>query len=315
MNLLAAPLARRKPGMTTFRYVSIRLEILFWNLAIDLLTESPVFQELATWAYYRGLPLWRRFCQRAFTPRARAWGLAATVALVLATAGAGLAALDPFQLARQAPEASLAVPTNGQRNLLVVGVDRLASPSPRLESVWLVVYFPGRSPVTLLPIYPALPGTLSQGEPALEEAFGMAPNGKPSAAFLRRLRQERLWWSGYLLLDEGGLAVLLDSLGGIELGGSRVDGARALASLPSPEVDRLGALDAQAELLRAACKAAGQESPLPATPQELARLLDAIRAHYRTDLDLPAILQEWILGAGEQTALACEFPLQAAAYP
>ena len=43
---------------------------------------------------------------------------------------------------------------NGQRNLIILSVDQLSSPQPSLESIWLLVTYPGTPILTLVPIYP-----------------------------------------------------------------------------------------------------------------------------------------------------------------
>jgi hypothetical protein len=204
-----------------------------------------------------------------------------------------------FHLRR--PASGLAQPANGQRNLLVIGVDRLDNAQPRLESVWLALYFPGRSPVAFLPLYPG-PG----GEEALPAAFELTPAGDPGERFLEQLRREQLWWSGIVLLDEAGLAAALDFLGGLPVGERPLGGALALASLARPWEDPAGALQGQTALLQASCAAAAGRD---FDPREIRQFLRDTSGHLRADFELSQAAEEWLDLAGEAPGLTCEFPL------
>jgi hypothetical protein len=72
----------------TIKTISLRLEISFWRLAINLLSESTFFQNLVTW-FYRSisLPLERLSQMRVSLPPAR-WALLRSLGL---PASAGLA--------------------------------------------------------------------------------------------------------------------------------------------------------------------------------------------------------------------------------
>jgi hypothetical protein len=206
--------------------------------------------------------------------------------------------------------------------LLVIGVDRLgpasSRPAARLESLWLVVYFPGQVPITLLPLYPQALGNESPVDPGLPDAFSLTRSGAPSPVFLERLRQEQVWWDGYVLLDETAMVALLDFLGGVSLDGQALDGALALGSIPRSWVDPASALQGQMQVLRAACRqvSAGLSQEL-----DMAGLLSRVDAHMRTDVDLAQAVNDWLAlaGSGELAQFArgqgCEFPLANVPYP
>jgi hypothetical protein len=62
---------------------------------------------------------------------------------------------------------------NGQRSLLLIGVDTLRTSQPDLASLWLVTYLPPDSTFHLLPIFPAGKGDLSDFERQLSRSFRM----------------------------------------------------------------------------------------------------------------------------------------------
>lgn len=199
-----------------------------------------------------------------------------------------------------------AAPATGQRNLLVIGVDRLEGDSAQLQSLWLVLYFPGRSPLTLMPLYPRQAGPERSEHADLAEAFSLDRSGEPGPAFFERLRHEQVWWSGYLLLDEPTLAAFLDRLGGVDLGGAHLDGAQALAAIPRPWQDRQAALQGQTALLRAACQQVGTRL---SSNQDLAGLVGGLARQVRSDLDIVETARDWLQAAGPLPSLECEFPL------
>jgi hypothetical protein len=199
-----------------------------------------------------------------------------------------------------------ALPANGQRNLLVIGVDSLEVDLPVLESLWLVLYFPGRNPVTLMPLYPQPGEPETSQETGLEKAFSLEGSGGPSPAFFEQLRHEQVWWTGYVLLDETAAAALLDQLGGLEVNGSQLDGLQALTNIPGALDDRTGALDGQSFLLRSACAQAGKR---PSDWPAVASLAGELRHHLRTDADVSELVRGWLQAAGPAPTLECEFPL------
>jgi hypothetical protein len=231
------------------------------------------------------------------------------VFLVLgAWAGASFAKWPSIQTMLTEEEAgqNATLTDTGQRNLLIIGVDSLDREDPRLESLWLLLYLPGRSPVTCMPLYPGVSRAGSLEENPFVQAFGLDRSGKPEPAFFDRLRHEQVWWSGYVLLDEYALAAFIDHLGGLEMDGRRMDGVQALQGIPQPWQDRAGALGGQVALLRSICRRAGARMP---EQVELAGYLEQTNRHLLADIDLELEIQEWLGAAGPQPALECEFPL------
>jgi hypothetical protein len=235
-----------------------------------------------------------------------------TLFLVLgARAGAAIAGWIPFEAIPRpqrsgASRQAYAAPANGQRNLLVIGVDRLDGDLTRLESLWLVLYFPGRSPLTLMPLYPRGGGPETSQRANLAEAFSLARSGEPDPAFFERLQHEQVWWSGYVVLDETALAVLVDQLGGVVLDGKHLNGDQTLDTIPRAREDPQAALQGQVGLLRSACLQAGKRL---SGGLDFAGWANALGRYIRSDLDVFELAREWLQAAGPTPTLECEFPL------
>lgn len=57
----------------SFKQISTRLEISFWQLVIQLLSESDTIQEIIAWIYHRGSPGINRFVHKLDYEKALRW--------------------------------------------------------------------------------------------------------------------------------------------------------------------------------------------------------------------------------------------------
>jgi len=191
-----------------------------------------------------------------------------------------------------------------QRNLLVIGVDDLASPHPNLESVWLVIYMPGFPRFMLLPVYPSLPGADDSSQ-LLAQLFQFDDMKSPEPAFLDALEEKGLWWTGYLILDRIALIDVIEFLGGAgEF--SALDGANTVANLPKAMDDPQQAFTSQVKLFQELCSNVARLSE--EDHWRLLHLFGLIPDHAISNLDLEQVSSEWqdlLKHAGE---VACEFP-------
>jgi hypothetical protein len=205
----------------------------------------------------------------------------------------------------------LSTPSNGQTNLLVIGVDRLRSRQPRLESIWLVGYFPDSPHLTLIPVFPPPPN----GDPAylqsLGESFRVSENGVPGQETLRTLQEDHIWWNSYVIIDNIAMIEVIDFLGGIQVNDRRIKGALAISSFPLPEEDASASLDGQTDLLQRICR---QTNLLPPSA-DLRKILSLIPDHIQTDADIFQAMREWRTLNNGRGNLVCEFPLQKASLP
>jgi hypothetical protein len=195
-------------------------------------------------------------------------------------------------------------PTTSQRILLVIGVDRLAAAEPRLESVWLVSYFPGQSEITLLPVYPSILGSLDSMR-ELAASFSLDRHGEPAPGFLAQLQKKNLWWSGRLLVDEIGLIAALDLLNSPAKVARNFESALVVGDLPRSWEEPEAALEGQANLLESACSKAKH----PPGPADLANFLKQAGDHLRADFDILDNYSNWYVASGN-ALMHCEFPLK-----
>ncbi len=88
-------------------------------------------------------------------------------------------------------------------NVVLIHVDRLDLPEPRLVSVWFIsVYlFDGSPPaLTIAQMYPT-PGNTEVYD-AFRRSFSLTRDGEPSAGFWRVVKTRKIEWNGYLLVDD-----------------------------------------------------------------------------------------------------------------
>jgi hypothetical protein len=190
---------------------------------------------------------------------------------------------------------------NGQRNVLVIGVDTLQPENARLESIWLILYFPGYSEFNLIPLFPAaLSGGQSQDD-ALAGAFELQADHLPASEFLAAVQDLDLWWNKVLVIDEAGLARMIDQVGGVVLNGDTYGGANAVANLSNPWDAPKRALQGQASLAKALCS----QSPGVFSPETIQAMGSLIGTHIFTSGDMRSTLADW---QNLNEPVSCQFP-------
>lgn len=202
-------------------------------------------------------------------------------------------------------------PANGQRNLLIIGVDRLNINNPGPESIWLLGYFADKPRISLVPVYPTPTGDSIQKHSKIISSIQLTQNGHPSPELVKFLRQERIWWNGYVLLDAAALIEIVDFLGGVELDGQPLNGALAVSSFPPPSQDYSAALTGQTKLLRSMCAQTNQLAPTV----DLRDIINLIPDHLQTDVDIFESVRIWRQLVNDGSDFVCEFPLMQASLP
>jgi hypothetical protein len=233
------------------------------------------------------------------------------VFLLLCLGVAGIAKLalerDPAQspqklvLPVSQPQATIAVSSQDQRNILVILVDSLSSSSPSLEGVWLVGKLSTDPHLVFFPIFP----TSGEGEPGqLSGVFGLEDDGQPAAAFLDRLRAKDIHWDNYLLVDHPSLADLIELTGRIEWNGQQLSGPDVVAKIPLAQLEPLAALQAQAFVAQELCR----NTALLMQSADPALLWGLLTHRMHSDLELASVQaarDDFALIVGGPT---CEFP-------
>ena len=199
------------------------------------------------------------------------------------------------------------VPThaaNGQRNILLVLIDRMTSDTPRLEGVWLIACLPSTSHMTLLPLYPTTLGDVQAEGETLSKLFALNESGSPEIDFLNALSDRNIWWDHYLVLDNLALAGLVELIGGIDLGQGEVNGTQVIRFLSQPRREFQAELMDQATLARELCR----RIPASLVGSDWEIQFDLLSGHIYSDIDLSGSKIDWAHLRTFATGLSCEFP-------
>ncbi len=198
-----------------------------------------------------------------------------------------------------------------QNNILLIGVDDLEAPAPRLEGAWLVLYFAQTPHFTLMQIYPGKPGQEVAGSPDADLAtlFQSNHQGAPGPDFFTELKARDLWWSGYIMVDRAALAEIIDTIVG--LSGSSEDptlspGSGAVARVPFAWHDPTGAYRSQAELIQKLCTASSHLSA-----DHIGRLEDLFLLfgnHIMSDIGREQLAAEMVGMLVHENRVTCELP-------
>ncbi|MDX1436160.1 MAG: hypothetical protein R3335_05075 [Anaerolineales bacterium] len=200
---------------------------------------------------------------------------------------------------------STEAPRPDQRSLLIVGVDRVDSMEARLQGVWYVVYRQNLPRITLIPLYPALPGSDSSRQSRLEDGFRMRSDGVVDPAFFRLARDSfSISWDGHVLLDEIAMIEIVDFFGGIEINGERISGPLAVGAIPQAKDRSPDAVLQQAFLLEALC----QDITFESAPKTYEKILSLIPDHLQTELTRDEAFNDWLGLLSSGDPLLCEFP-------
>jgi hypothetical protein len=167
-----------------------------------------------------------------------------------------------------------------QNNLVLIHVDQLSTGEPVLQSVWVTIRFrsENQTSLTFVQLYPNTDNA-KDGE-ALGKAFGIDKDGKPVALFLKRLEEQGIHSSGYLLVDDAGMQQ-----------------AAAWVKQSAQKVNTSG----DGQILEAGCAVlATANANVPAFDWGI------FAGHLRTDLAFDSILEEWDQLTSNNPPLRCE---------
>ncbi len=194
------------------------------------------------------------------------------------------------------------MPATSQRNLLVIGVDDLTQAQPRLESVWLVIYFVDSARVTLLPVFPS--ATDAAYNRLLDESFSLDGNGQPDERFWEVIAALAFWWNKSILVDQGSSAEISHALQVENSADLFTRGASSPGRIASWSQDPQAALLGQRALFEALCDSFRQAKSITT----LQTILLQIPAHLRPGAENFPVLVDWFEMAARKDQLHCEFP-------
>jgi len=196
---------------------------------------------------------------------------------------------------------------NGQRNILLIGVNTIDINRAQLESLWLVTNLPPNSNLQMLPIFPPGDGVVTDFENHLLRSFKLDnKNGNPilNMDFIKILKKNNFWWSGYIVIDHVAAMEILNILGTANENEEIIPGDH-LNQEHSDVIDNpQKAFTIQLALMQTACHGLSRLSPIP----DLQQLLILRPAHLITDLDLNQLLLEWKTLLLNQQMPNCKFP-------
>lgn len=192
-----------------------------------------------------------------------------------------------------------------QRSIVFIAADDLQSSEPRLVGVWLVLYRPDVPSISLLSLYPSQPSATSTQKIDLAAAFSLTKEGAPSSSFFKALQDFHFNWNGYLLIDDTGVAAIIDWMQGITVDNQTIGGIEALNGLIRPWENTRLASETQRDYLMSACKRMAQ---LPADSNWTSLLTGLMPQHLRTDLSFDLILSDWKRLVSGPDPFSCEFP-------
>lgn len=198
--------------------------------------------------------------------------------------------------------------STGQRSILFITTSSLNAADPNLEGVWLITYLPSSSDIRLLSLYPTGRQPISDLEAQLVNSFDLnKKNGKLALDqdFLEILAAENYWWSGYLVLDEVGMAAVLDLIGGIEMGGQSLSGDQVISELPDVTAQPGDAYSFQIAMFQSACT----QLTRPSSIVDLSKANLLLSHHFITDLQSDQLKTEYQSLLVGESQPACKFPL------
>jgi len=179
-------------------------------------------------------------------------------------------------------DASLATPGSAQTTILILGTDDMQAADQTLMAIWYASFrHPGREVFLLgVPTDIQVPG-----DPPIPVAtlFRCSPDQGADPTFLVALNQAvPLPPSFVLCLDRQAFSALVDYLGGLDLSGTRLDGAQTIAVLDLLMDDPASLLATQSRVL----EAMAERAPLIGGTPDLTPLIALIPDH--AYLSIPA---------------------------
>jgi hypothetical protein len=201
------------------------------------------------------------------------------------------------------------MPATSQRNLLVIGVDDLTQAQPRLESIWLVIYFVDSARVTLLPVFPSATDTAYNR--MLAESFSLDGNGQPGEGFWEVIEALAFWWNKSILIDQASSAEISHALQAEDSVDLFTRGVSTPGGIVSWSQDPQAALLGQRALFEAMCDSFQQAKSITTVQTTLLQ----IPGHLRPGAEDFPVLVDWFEMAARKDQLHCEFPTLENAQP
>jgi hypothetical protein len=207
---------------------------------------------------------------------------------------------------------SLHTLNNGQRSLLLIGVDSIETSKPELKSLWLVTYLPSDPTINFFPILPSGTAILSDREDQILRSFALLRifdlNNKnfklvPGQKFSQVLEENNYWWSGYFIYDQAGIMGILDLLN-LKPAEEENSMRHQILETPDAVTDSEKDFSSQLVILQSVCHVLGELTQ----NQEISQVATKISSHMASNLELQQIISEWETLFSNESAPNCRFP-------
>lgn len=169
-----------------------------------------------------------------------------------------------------------------QQNFLLVRVDDLSLPSPKLIEVWMVFTAYTNPPqIMFMPLYPAYDATLNS---ALLNAFGIDSQGNLSNRLVQEIkRQHNTVVNGYIMVDTQGMSALATWFG--------IKGVQADSIQANSDDEKHAILLNSQFFFQNIC--AQLKAGAAASQFASIRWSEIIPAHFHTDLSFEQLIASW----------------------
>lgn len=213
--------------------LSERIEWVFWDLVIKLLTKSKTLRYSIHYGY-RGFQIAiikfistkEKLKNRFFNKFLSILNLPSIISvkrIPLFLACFLLSLMMVFSLYRRftlsflnhySPINTPPTPATGQHNILLIATEKMKTDSSPIIGVWLAAYMPGQDSIHIIPLHSACHAKLYDKE-CIFRRFRITSSGGLSKDFIYFLDQKNIWWNGYIVLDQIGISNAIDHLVGI----------------------------------------------------------------------------------------------------
>jgi len=189
-----------------------------------------------------------------------------------------------------------------QKNILLISVDRLDIPTPKLEAVWLILVTPPQPTLSLIPIYPTNLEFEEKTAKQLTKNFSLTPAISLDNSFKNALREQDIKWDHLIIFDENGWVDIAALVGSNNFGSGWLNKETVNLSFAITHDDPHTALLRQAFILNQFCSELSSLNLI----SHLKFLFDS--NHARTDITSSQIFDALYDYQNQGVNLTCKFP-------
>ncbi|MEN6434718.1 MAG: hypothetical protein ABFD58_02770 [Anaerolineaceae bacterium] len=179
------------------------------------------------------------------------------------------------------PTRTAGAPGTGQTNLVLLRVDDLSSPTPRLISIWIAFLGPADYPgLTVMALYPNLENP-AQIQP-LADSFALGSDNLPVPEFWQQLAAFNFTWDGYLLADTQAISPILGWINNTQT---------ALTAQPATDGEGYRViLEEETSVFKEICVTLSDTAEVSGQAPDWGSI---IPLHMRTDMTFEAMMYSW----------------------